>query len=152
MLIPDTLFFYIMQNRGICSFAPVNLHSIRMKRFWKSKTSEEKAEFSAMRSKVQKKTYKKLPAYKKKKISKRFSVGMQKYWDNVSDDQKADHVSKMSSGMKKAWDESDDEFGPKIANRKNIAMLNDDVDVIHDVPRINDYAGVITASDMASLC
>ena len=74
---------------------------------------------------------------------------MQKYWDNVSEERKKAHVEKMSKGMQDAWDSADDEFGPKIANRKNLKFINGMY--IQDVPRINDYAGVLTFSEMVQL-
>ena len=173
MLIPDCLFYFILQNHGYPSFKPINLHSVRIKRYWKrlsdeemekwraersadarrywdNLSEEEREEFRAMRSRVQKETFKKHPHLRKIR-AKSFKKATQKYWDTVSEKKKSEHIAKMSAGMKKAWDESDDNFGPKVANRKNVVRLNGNIKIEKDVPRINDYAGVVTFSEMEEL-
>jgi len=150
-LIPDLLFVFILNFREIPAFPRVNKKSVASKRYWNSRTAEQRAEFSQMRSEVQKKTYANLPKSKKQKISQRFSIGMQAYWDSVTPEEKASHVKKMSAGMKKAWENADEDFGPKLANARNIKKLNKGLIVEKNLPRVNDYCGVISASDMAQL-
>jgi hypothetical protein len=126
------------------------MHSVVLKRVWQNKTPEEKAKFSAKRSKIQKRVFAKYPRLRKMK-SESFKKVAKKYWNNISEEQKAAHIKKMSAGMKKAWDESDENFGPRIANKENIKLLNGDFEIERDLPRINDYAGVITASELTTL-
>lgn len=148
MLIPKTLLYCIMNERG--SIPVINMGSVRKKRAWRNKSPEEKAAFSKMRSETQKRVFQEQPHLRKIRAES-FRKATQKYWDTVDEEKKAQHIKNMSKGMKKAWDEADENFGPKIAVQKNVKMFNGDVEVIDNLPRINDYCGVITESQMREL-
>lgn len=150
MLVPDTLFFWIMQNRSISCFPAISLHSVRAKRAWNNKSPEEKAKFSEIRSKVQKRVFRQNPKLKKA-FHKGTSESKLEFWENIDEDKKKAHIAKMSAGMKKAWDESDENFGPRVANRENVKILKGNIEIERDLPRINDYCGVLTESQLAEL-
>lgn len=149
MLIPDTLFIFIANQRG--GMLPINKASVGAKRRWKNKTPEEREAYRKKRSEIQKRVEANLSDAKKKEKAEKFRKGMQRYWDTVDEERKNSHIKKMSSGMKKAWDEADENFAPKIANKENILRINKAIVVESDLPRINDYSGVITESQMAEL-
>jgi len=139
-----------MIERGLSFFPAINKRSVRLKRTWKNKTPEEKAEFSAMRSRVQKETIKNNPHLRKIRAKSMREV-VTNYWKTIDPDKKTEHIKKMSDGMKCAWDNANDDFGPKIANKENVAKINGRTTFVDDLPRINDYSGVITHSEMAQL-
>ncbi len=151
MLVPDTLFFYICNNRGIRFLPAISLYSVRGKRWWKNKSKEEKTDFSKMRSEVQKNVFANRSEKEKKEFFSATSKAKKEFWDNVDDEWKENHIDKMSSGMKKAWEEGDEDFGSRVAHEENIKALNGNLEIIDNLPRINDYAGVITASEMVEL-
>lgn len=149
MLVPSTLFSYILNNSEYSSFPKINMRSVKAKRAWKNKSEEEKREFSAMRSRVQKQVYKDHP-YMYKVRAENFQKVAQKYWDTIDEEKKQEHIQKMSDGMKMAWSEDDEEFGPRLAHIENHKKLNGNIEVI-ELDRVNDYCGVITSSQMAQL-
>ena len=102
-----------------------------------------------MRSKVQKETFKNNPHLREVR-AKSFKEATQKYWDTVDEETKKAHVEKMSKAMKEAWDRGEEDFGPRVANRENVKLLNGDVEV-EELERINDYCGVLTESQLAQL-
>lgn len=145
MLIPNTLFHYIMNQRG-CKIYPLNIRSIGCKRGWARKSLEKREAFRKMRSEVQKRVFEEQPHLRKIRAES-FKKATQKYWDTIDEEKKAEHVQKMSKSMKKAWDEGDENFGPRVAHRKNTKIY----DIEKDIPRINDYSGIITESQWAEL-
>ncbi len=151
MLIRDSVFNWILYNRERDCFSVINMYSIRAKRGWAKKPDEEKAALSLLRSKIAKKVFAKYSPESKKYFFSRTSEAKQEFWDNISAEDKEKHIAKMSSGMKKAWDNADENFGPKLAHERNIKNSNGHYDVKQNCKRINDYAGVITLSDMDSL-
>jgi len=146
MLIPNMLFYCIMNEKGISCIPLINKRKVGQQRRWDNISPEKRKEFSEMRSRIQKEVEK--DPRIKAIHAKTFKRVVQNYWDNVSEEQKTEHCKKMSKGMKKAWNEADDSFGPKIANEKNVQIFKKLEEI---APRINDYCGVITSSELASL-
>ena len=173
MLIPNTLFFFIRNERNVSRFPLINVYSVKSKRYWNNLTPEQRVEiskkcsigtkryfanrtpeqrvaYSAMRSRVQKETIKANPHLRKIR-AKSFREVTQKYWDTVDEKKKTEHIKKMSAGMKNAWDSADENFGPKIPHERNRKIFLVKKIIKKDLPRINDYCGVLTSSQMAEL-
>ena len=126
------------------------MQSVRMRRYWKNRTEEQKKEFSKKCSAAKKETYKNNPKLRKKRaeVLKKTSLN---YWKTVSEEKRKEHIKKMSIGMKKAWKNPDPSFGSRVANKNNLLRLNGNLEVIDDLPRVNTYSGVITESDLEQL-
>lgn len=149
MLIPDTLFFCILNEKGLTCFPKINRRSVGRRRYWKTVTPEEREAYSKMRSRVQKETVKNNPHLREIRRQS-FKKVTQKYWDSISEEKKQEHINKMSRGMKKKWDNANPEnFAPLKALLENNIKKN--IFEIEEVERINDYAGVITESQLLQL-
>ena len=118
--------------------------SARIKKGWDKKDKESMQKFAKLKSIQTKRHYKQKSKAEKDEVSRKFSIGMKKYWENVSKEKKEAHIIKMSIGMKNKWEKD------KSAFNGNIANINSHFNIIH-AERINDYAGVITISDMETL-
>lgn len=140
-----------MTENGLKCFPKINKRSINLKRYWKNRTPEQAKAFSEMRSRVQTKVEANRSKASKKKQSDTLSKGMQKYWDSVDEERKKLHIQKMSKGMKEAWENSDENFKPLISLQEAHREMHSKVKFIDNLPRINDYCGVITSSEMAQL-
>jgi len=151
MLIPETLFDCIKNSHGLECLAPLNVMSIGVRRYQRSRTPEQKKEFKKLMSKVMKKVRKDYCANcspsQKKAFAKRMSKGQKRYWDNITPEQREKHIKSISKGVKKAWANGDMNIGTKeeIVTRIHKAKFE------KDIPRINTYRGVITMSEIESL-
>lgn len=125
--------------------------SARFKKMWKNRSKEERAAFCVLRSKTQKEVFNKFPKLRHIR-AKSFRKVTLKYWATVSEEKKKIHLKKVSVGMQKAWDESDENFPSLLALEKLILKRKQNGFIVEkDLPRINDYAGVITLSDLETL-
>ncbi len=131
-------------------YPKIDMGNVRRKRTWKNKTPEEKAAFSAMRSAVQKETFKNNPHLLEIR-RENFRCVTQEYWDDIAEEKRKEHIRAMSKGMHTAWEEGDENFPPRVANKENLEMLNGQFDIEDNLERINDYSGVITPSQLAEL-
>lgn len=150
MLVRDSVFDWILYNKGINCFSAINIRSVKAKRAWQRKPQHEKDAFSAMMSEKTKKSFSKNSKRRRKKLADTFRRNTQSYWDNISEEDKRIHVDKMKKGMKDAWDNADDDFPSKKTT--DFKHINGNIEIQEIVePKINDYAGVITTSEMGSL-
>lgn len=152
MLIPETLFDCIKNSRGLECFPVINMHGIRISRYHKNKTPEQKKAFSKTMSKTMKKVRRKymdnITPAQEKAFAERMRKGSKKYWKNVSEEDKKIHTSLMSKGMKKAWEEGRVDIGTPEQIRARVHKVGS---IEENLPRINDYSGVISMSDLESL-
>lgn len=155
MLILNEVFEMIINDRGINCIPSINKHSIIQKRIQRSKTPEQKLAFSKKMSEARKKVWnswglrkrtqfaKKLSVYQKQrqanmsedekiKISKKLSDVMKKYWETDTEEKRNFHGSNCTRGLKKSWES-------RIVYERE------------ESPRINDYAGVLSMSDLEQL-
>ena len=72
-------------------------------------------------------------------------------FSDVDEETKKAHVEKMSKAMKEAWDRGEEDFGPRIANKENVKFLLGNMEIEDNLPRINDYCGVLTESQLGQL-
>lgn len=131
--VPDTLFFYIKNKRGLDRFVPLNKRSIGKKRFWANKTPEE----------IARKNAKTRATFAKKGYDRQMSVRMKKWWKKADDDVKEKIRKGCSDGMKKKWQEDKDEFLKKTVKKKRTEIEYIDV--------VDNYSGTITDSQMEEL-
>lgn len=141
--IPKTLLVCIQKERGLSCFPIIKKKKDRkdylntphhrkiisntMKQFWASMTPAQKKKFCAKRAKSLKKTLKKLsPEEQKARMEKSARKGIRERLSTPEG--------------RAAW-------GNRA--RKNLEKINNVV--IKDLPRVNDYSGVITMSQMQEL-
>lgn len=165
LLIPNTLFDFILNLNNIESFPVLNIDSIKVKRFWRSEigqrrkiTQSQKAkdQWSRLTEKQRNKVKKRMSVSTKKffkhdpradevrrKQSEGLSIAVRNFWKNITPE-KREEMRKMRSEQFKNWWRN---ATPEDIARKE---YGDDVEVIR-MERINDYSGIITESQMKEL-
>lgn len=166
MLIADTLFLCIRNECGLDCLPVLKWRSISMKRYWKSRTPEQLAAFSKMRSEDRKRVMreqriKRLSKYwhdpkRNANVSKAVSKRLKREWANMSEEEKKARIDNLQKGRRKFMEEHahlPPEEHPCLKHLTSTKKkkLKDHVEIIEDVPRINDYCGVITESQMEEL-
>jgi hypothetical protein len=148
MLIPKMIFHCIRNEHGFVCFPAINHHAVKVRRTWRNKTPEERAAISATRSECRKRDYQRYP-YLREARGKVCSKTIKKYWKNIDAETKRKHYERVSKSVKKAWDEGI----VYIPTLNALQKINAERKVIieKDLPRINDYCGVITSSELAQL-
>lgn len=142
MLIPDTLIHCIKCHLGVITLEPINRYRVSGIRSWSRATPEARAEHCRKMSERRLN----MSVASKKKAYAAMRKGMKRYWKNISEEKRKAHIKAMSDSMKGVWEESRNDANHALNNKKE-----KDIKIIHDVPRINTYSGVITESQMQEI-
>lgn len=170
VLIPNTLFSFILNGRGLHSFPILNMKSISMKRFWRSKigveirkdmsqmekdrwaslTTEEKEDHRRKTSEGYLRFYRsgsELSLIVRKNISRNSSLGMKKFHANMTPEQKKAYHDNISKKVKEVWASLSQEDKQKWINK---VQYGKDVEVEYR-DRVNTYSGILTESQLREL-
>jgi hypothetical protein len=131
-----------MNNRNLSKLPAINTRSVRLRRAWKNKSDKEKKEYSELHKQI----YVDKPELRKIRAES-FRKVVKKYWKFVPEEKRKEHIRKMSLAMKKKWTDPES----ALEMKKRLSIVNGKFTIVKDLPRVNDYAGVVTFSEMKEL-
>ena len=127
MLIPKTLFFCIQNERGLECIPLINMKSIGKKRWWNN-----------------------LSEAKRKAHCRKRARSLKKYLKGLTPEEMQERVQSANETRRKQFQNPETRGSALKQPLANFKKINDR-QIIEEVPRINDYSGVITESQMAEL-
>jgi hypothetical protein len=141
-LIQETLFDCLKHQFGIDCFSEIKWCRVIPKRMWALSTPEQNREHTRKMSEAQHN----LPAKVKKKMLRAIAKGREKYYRELTDEQREAIRKHKSDRYKAEWEKAKTDKN-HFFRRKAIKKI----ELIRDVPRINTYSGVITESQMEEI-
>lgn len=155
MLVPSTLFYYIRNSHGLDCFPKLSKHSIGVRRYQRSKTLEQKEAFRKKMSEVMSKI---MPGVRKrycanctpaqkKAFAKRASKISRAYWDNTTLEER--RINAIPAKIATAKYHADRKKASKVyASTSKTHKIGS---IEENLPRINNYRGVITESQLEEM-
>lgn len=117
-----------------------------IKKYYATATPEQRAEHKRKQSEYKKRYCANLTQKKKNEINKKISKTIKKKYSAYSDEKLQKMIKPALEGLRKVYDDPE----KRKERFKTIGFCNQII-VEKDLPRVNDYAGVVSLSDLESL-
>lgn len=145
--IPDMLLRCIKNEREL-GFEKINRRVFvkGIKKYYSTATPEQRAEHKRKQSEYKKKYYANLSQKKKDEINKKISETIKKKYATYSNEKLKNMIKPALKELYKIYADPE----KKKERFKKIGFYNQSI-VEKDLPRVNDYSGVVTLSDLESL-
>jgi len=153
MLIPNTLFYCVLNERGTTCFPYLYIPTLALERWRKRASKEEIENWHKNRNAAVRKGSKKFWNNKKRSaaVRKKMSQKKKEYWSKKTKEER----SEITRPMLEKYHELRKQpvFGKRMReiSLRNLEKINGKKKIIKDIPRINTYSGVITSAQMESL-
>jgi len=151
MLIPNMLFECIINEREM-KCKRINIGHLNFARFNKNKTEEQIEAGRIKRSARLKKYWANMGKAKKEALCKKRAKSLKKYLAGLSEEEMKARVKPANIKLTENWRNPKTRPKKVEQNRKYFKMIHTAPSIeVDEVPRINDYSGVISMKDLESL-